>query len=228
MIKINICMPIYFRAAKVKECLDALKTVDASGLSVQICIGLNGSNEEIENLMDGSNYHLYYPQKNIGQDPMFNKLAELHPDFDYIVCYDSDIICQSSSWIKDMLSLFAKYPNIAAIAGMQIGNCCHVFKNETFINDELITLPENQGIAGGVLMVPKTTWMRTKGFQAFRVFAAGDAFFMYDCFKLGLTVGIAQQIQFYHPFPTEEEKEYNQRKRDIIADKATDFEGCLK
>ena len=214
MIKIKIAIPVYHRADKFKAAIESLSKTDIDGLDVKFFLGINGADIQLRQYIDQlkylANFYVYEDEKgNIGKPKMINILAAIS-DFDFLVSYDSDMIAESPNWLKEFIRLYEKYSNqykIGAIAANQSGMCSHVqtLLIET-INKELSFFKNNWGVAGGVYFISKNCWRKVGGYKAFRTFAADDAFFVDDCRKQNITVPIAVNVSFIHPWDNEEEK----------------------
>lgn len=219
--KILMVLPVYFQKEKVIKSLDSVLNLRLPvGVSADIAIGVNGADPALKLVLEGylpvldrkgcfSSAYIKYFDINIGKGPSVNTLYQemKGKGYDFILSSDSDIIYPNSDTIALMLSAFKNVGGLGGIAAEQIGNCCHWKHNHEVIVKGDLSLRyyrENQGVAGGVLLIPTDVWEKVGGYKTVpkSTYGGNDAFFMRDCFKNHLNVPVLENAKVFHPSET--------------------------
>jgi len=221
--QVGIFIPVYFREELVKKCLISLMRSNFDEISVFLCIGINGASKDFkqnflrEYIKRCDDYSIFEFIKvfdfnqNIGKPKMVNTMTVECPDFDYMVSMDSDMQVVDPHWLPKFLDVFYTYSTkyrteeLGALCANQVGQNVHLTdkleKLSRKVNKQytITTTHNNEGVAGGVLIVPLELWKKIGGYSGVNIFGADDGPFMYSCHQLKKIVAYVEEINFYHP-----------------------------
>ena len=238
-IHVAVCIPIYHRDQKVVDCctesLDIRTKSEAYQLDVTIAIGVNGASESLKTYLEGlkepleaRGYHycLYQPPFNLGKPKMVNRLVEdvvAGGPVDYVVSMDSDMVVKDHDWLLKFVEILENAHldmSIGALSANQTGECCHLLDEDpvirTYKKYHLIGRIGNNGIAGGLLVVPYTVWEKIGGYRSHRKYASDDGHLCLDCANNELIVCMVKEIYAYHP--KEDDTGYIEWKQRAVRD----------
>jgi glycosyltransferase involved in cell wall biosynthesis len=227
MVRVLAVLPIYHRNEETIASLTSWKITDLKGIDLHMCLAVNGADDELMGFLDRycvgeveglpkgmtENPSLYYHPDNPGKGVSVNnavlaeekRTSEIRGKVDFILSFDSDLIISDPSWLQILIRDYRRandfYPTVA-ISSDQTGNCCHV-PEEPEHKEGLIFAKENQGIAGGCLLVSHFFWKKVKGYKAHRVYGSDDGHFMLDAHNDGNKVCISETCSLFHPFPSD-------------------------
>jgi glycosyltransferase involved in cell wall biosynthesis len=194
-------------------------------LNIFIVVGINGCRpESLEELQKcrglltakGFSYSQFLHPRNLGKPESINTLVKTacnQISLDYIVSYDSDMVVTDPEWLLKFVEIYERYrpewghSKLGALSGNQKEKCCHVLDKDpftiTFGNYHLVSRAGNEGVAGGVLFIPRHIWDVVGGYHAHRIYASDDGHFMLACAQLGLICPVVQEVSFIHPHETD-------------------------
>jgi len=220
-ISILMCVPVYYQSEKVVKALESMATLKVDpGVSIDLVFGLNGVDDTIAKALG-----YYLPElvsagcfrsvavkdfdKNIGKGPAVNRIYQECKDngYDFLLSADSDITYPDPDFLTKMIGAFRKVGGLGGVAAEQVGNCCHWKHNSEVCHKGDYTLRyyrENQGVAGGVILIPVPVWEKIGGYKTVphSTYGGNDAFFMRDCFKEHLNVPVLEDAKVFHPRET--------------------------
>lgn len=223
MASIMMILPIYYQDHNVLKTLKSLLKLEVpKGTDIDLFFGVNGStnrlnfiiNKYVERLLEAGAFRTIKVinfGKNIGKGDAINKIyKENKNSYDFLLSADSDINYPNSDFLSVMIEAFYKAGPFGAIAAEQMGACCHYKENYIKTNILGYTLrvyERNEGVAGGVLLIPVDVWERVGGYKtvANSVYGGDDAFFMRDCSMLSLKVPVLENSKVYHPYSSNRE-----------------------
>jgi glycosyltransferase involved in cell wall biosynthesis len=217
--KIIIIIPVYYREKFLEESLKSLLNTDISGVSVSVCLGINGQTVSLMKIIDGLGkefvnrgfeYSVYNPGKNIGKPRITNEISKMNYGYEYLVSMDSDIVITKIDWLLNLLYTFNHFSYsspLGALCANQTGKNCHVLDIDPISIQAgkftVITRVGNQGVAGGLLCTPAKVWASIGGFHAHRIYASDDGHYANSCSMNGLVMGMVKEIEVYHPHETD-------------------------
>lgn len=151
-----------------------------------------------------------------------NAIRKYRKDSVYLLTSDSDIVFPESApnmfnrLINVLKSKEAENLKIGALALNQEVRCCHwtdkMNKSAMINNEELIWNNGPDGVAGGCIFMPLSTWDKAKGYRNLGVYSGDDAMLSVDIRSKGFLYPIIKSLSIIHPHNGPEEEKYQQWK----------------
>ena len=229
MYRVGIFYPIYFREDLVIESLQSLLKSNFKSLEVFLAIGINGSNKKFRDFLKDyiinnsmkfkgnkfSYIDVFDPNINFGKPKIINIMAKKNEQsFDFLVSMDSDIQITDTDWLLKMLHVYNtynekiqiddKHKRLASLCANQEGHSVHQAEKLGKISLKLdsytlISTPTNQGVAGGILLTPKSIWNEIGGYKATNLYGSDDGSYAIDCNRLNYIMAYVEEIKCFHP-----------------------------
>ena len=214
-----ICLPVYHQDHKVKDCLESLfNNTQADDVSITVAIGINGANDE---LVDAINKYTSWPSahsninkviiedfgKNLGKGACVNRLVQIAAtsETNYVVSMDSDLIVKGATWLSTLINahcVSSRYEKVGGISADQEVSSCHLEKGYGVLVYDSITFRKydgNNGVAGGLLLIPYKVWNQFGGYKAHNLYGSDDGHFGQDCAVNGMSVLLCKDVVVIHP-----------------------------
>ena len=224
---VRICLPVYFHTQKVKSCIASLLAcTPSSEMLVEVCIGVNGADPELKSFLSTidisgtgiDSLTVTYFGRNIGKGACVNSLAKSFEGSSsgFIISMDSDIVVKDTNWLPGLIRAYRvshMYEIVGGIAADQEGQCCHVDSGYAAITYDGVHFRKydgNNGVAGGLLLIPSRVWESVGGYRAHNLYGSDDGHFGQDCACRGMSVLLCKSVVVFHP--SEENPDYAQWK----------------
>lgn len=212
---------IYHRETDTRRCLDAFATTDANGIALTVALAVNGASPPflayLRRVYDGLEpgipqgastrfYQFANPGKGVAVNDVVRQEKAAGGRFDFVLSFDADLVAQKPSWLHDLLQGYRQSLARCRTGGVvsdQCGNCCHVPRKAQQVSapgTDLVYAENNEGIAGGCLLVPFDVWEQVGGYKAHRVYGSDDAHFMEAAWLVGYSVCIVKACTMFHPY----------------------------
>lgn len=241
---VGMCLPVYHQDEKVRACLSSLlNTLEGTQTKLIVCVGVNGaSGELLAEINEFTNLMLKRPnvlgcfveryEKNIGKGAAVNTLVKsARSQFgpvDFVLSMDSDMVSLDACWVDQLINVYRvaeKYGSLGGIAADQEGHTCHVqtgYHIRSYNEFTFHKYPGNNGVAGGVLLIPCKVWDLVRGYRAHNIYGSDDGHFTMDCNTRGMDVLLSKDVKLFHPGETN--RDYAQWKRRSAANGLADSE----
>lgn len=227
--RIGIFYPVYFREDLAIKSLESLLKSNFKPLEVFLAIGINGSNKKFRDFLKDyiinnsmkfkgnkfSYIDVFDPNINFGKPKIINAMSlKNEPAFDFLVSMDSDIQITDSDWLLKMLHVFNTYTEdtrsnkklkrLGALCANQEGHSVHQLEKYGKISLKvkdytLRSTLTNQGVAGGILLTPKSIWNEIGGYKATNLYGSDDGSYAIDCNRLNYIMAYVEEIKCFHP-----------------------------
>ncbi len=163
--KINVIISAYDSAEFLQDCLDSIESQTYK--PNRILLGIDGCKKTLDKALEiakkYSNLEIYYAEENRGPYQMFNSLAELVSDDEYIQRFDSDDIMYSN-----LLEEMSKYnvPTVSRHDGIlflkkEVLNLVGGFRDWKCAADSDMVFRLQKALGNKVLRIPKYYVRRT-------------------------------------------------------------------
>jgi len=233
---VGLFIPVYHRDDKVRACFESLLKTDKTCVEWHVAVGFNGGSDELRYYLEMEVPRRDYPwdgyefvsyNTNIGKPEMVNRLVKRMANcvlLDYVLSYDSDMIAEDPRWLLNFVEAFEdnpKWADTGALAAQQMGNCCHVL-NDKVIHTRgnrhytYISVPNNEGIAGGAILTPYHVWRTLGGYLANRIYGADDAHYALALHQHNLLMSVVDEVKLIHPHG--DDQAYSQWKLRAVKD----------
>ena len=200
--------------------LEYIETNEFNGYAVFSGFCKNDDNYKILRSLDiPENVVIERLDKNYGKGCTVNEAVKnFRRDSKFLLTADSDILFppETPNMFNRLLGILGNNAKIGAIALNQAVRCCHwiakMTKSAIVANEELIWNDGPDGVAGGCVFMPLSTWDKVGGYRNLGVYSGDDAMLAVDIKSKGFMYPIAKSISVIHPHNVPGEEKYQQWK----------------